>query len=84
MNETDLKLLIELLEDSQGTSLRDICTKANPVVDNLIFGHQERIQGLRLQEVQAEDIIAIPKGSPDLELLLCYGNSTQDCSVIAQ
>ncbi|KGO75172.1 hypothetical protein PITC_057930 [Penicillium italicum] len=84
LNEKDFKLLIELLENSQGTSLRDLCTKANPVVDNLIFGHQERIQGLRLQEVQTEDIIAIPKGSPDMELLLCYGNSMQDYSVIAQ
>lgn len=54
------------------------------MVDNLIFGHQERIQGLRLQEVQTEDIIAIPKGSPDMELLLCYGNSMQDYSGIAQ
>ncbi|KAJ5870203.1 hypothetical protein N7455_005144 [Penicillium solitum] len=84
LNEADFKLLIELLEDSQGKALRGLCTKANPVVDDLIFGHQDRIQRLRLQEVQAEDIIAIPKGSPDLELLLCYENLEQDCSVTAQ
>lgn len=82
MKEADFKLLIELLEASQGKPLRDLCTKANPVVEELIYGHQTRAHRLRLQEVEIEDIVTIPKGSPDLELLLSSEDSMQEHSVI--
>jgi hypothetical protein len=83
LKEADFKLLIELLEASQGKPLRDLCTKANPVVEELIYGHQTRTHRLRLQEVEIEDIVTIPKGSPDLELLLSSEDSMQEHSVIA-
>ncbi|CAG8127763.1 unnamed protein product [Penicillium nalgiovense] len=82
LKEADFKLLVELLEASQGKPLRDLCTKANPVVEELIYGHQTRAHRLRLQEVEIEDIVTIPKGSPDLELLLSSEDSMQEHSVI--
>jgi hypothetical protein len=71
----------QILETSQGQALRKLCEAADSVVEYLIHGDPPQPQRIRLQTTIMADILAIPKGSPDLLVLLKPEGAAPDTDI---
>jgi hypothetical protein len=69
-NETDFKLFLDILEESQGALLRQFSTAADKIVRHLIYEDMNHSESFHLEIVDEKEILEHPKGSPGLLRML--------------
>ncbi|KAJ5778662.1 hypothetical protein N7520_001908 [Penicillium odoratum] len=74
-NDTEFKLLIDILEESQGGLLRQFSSAAEGIVRHLIYEDTDHAGPFLLETIDSKEIFKHPKGSPRLlEILNEKGN----------